>query len=937
MKKKRLISILATVMFAITLVAPLVATPVLAGDPSDWYTSVNGVLSKDYYSLYPYEEKPIDVGLSKFGEMINPNPDGSGNGLGLQYPGYDVVGTYDQMEDTSRDPFANEYINPNLWLNGWFCDVRYTHKTLRDRRVQTMAMYADMAMKEGDWICGHGWTVEGGHTYDLSLAPHGGRKTTGIAVTEPLKVLYHGPRRYVAISNTTICDWEDTNLNGVVDEDDWSTEILKVLLTFIFNKDKKEVVILKDIKILITGKELASPLDVQFSNREEWDLGPGPECGSYAYFWYQDHETCYGPDWHLAPALMREFIAEGKGLREVPVEYDGLWFAPIVPGSVRLYFNGEFKNEGIDYTINYENGIITPIPGFDITADDKVKVVYKLVKETTATATYTEEGQIDTITWNGIEDNYDVAQIISSDKEYVGWKAFWPTLSDYTPNGWEYAFKPLIDIDDEDMVIEPEFPFIIGEWDFMLGKQYPEQFRGVEVVGVTDWNDADDEDFGYPATNQIDKEAMFQLDEYFNPWDLRKAMEKDTMRWVQKEWGDGVTSDFYLEYTDMFPGYMLGDHVPIDALVDKGEWDQYCSFAERVLVDGVLQVNGTDYVMTDDGMYVRVHFVDPPAEDALIKILFSTQETAFTGAWEWLVVGRDSAAVDSAGAAMLSELAKSRGMPVRMSGLDMQDAIWGSEVPYVMSWLREDVDPEDDFIQVRPDPTALEPSRAHYRDDIFGPCHGRSALRDDWCCHCDKSGEWLNGLPIASSNMITIGSPWSNHLTEYFNEFTDAYHDVGTGDSMYPGKFVALPCWNKNTYQPTWEADGNQLTGYAVISTYKDLNGTVGLSIYGWTGQDTYYACWSLIHKEVLFYPIESYLPPGMTAAIVEFNYTLHPTDYCFVSVVETLGTISEFDAQGALKECFPTADNASGGFYGRPSWPETWIEDKFPPIHPDP
>ncbi|NIR18101.1 MAG: hypothetical protein GWN86_31075, partial [Desulfobacterales bacterium] len=298
-------------MILFTLITPMLYLPTArAADPSDWYTTLNGVLTTDSYLLYPYAEQSVDIGLSKYGEMINgsdPSPD-----VGLQYPGYDAVGTYDQTADTSRDPFANEYIDKELWLNGWVCDVRYTHRTWDDRRVLTMAMFADMTGYGGDWINGHGYTTAGGHTYNLALAPHGGRKSTGIATTEPLMVLYDGPRRYIALSNTTIYDWEDTNANEIVDEEDASWPILRIRLTFIFNKVKKQVIILKDIKILISGKELLSPLDVQFSNREEWDLGPPPNADeSYAHFWHQNMTTCYGREWHMAPALMREYIVEG--------------------------------------------------------------------------------------------------------------------------------------------------------------------------------------------------------------------------------------------------------------------------------------------------------------------------------------------------------------------------------------------------------------------------------------------------------------------------------------------------------------------------------------------------------------------------------------------------------------------------------------------------
>ena len=84
--------------------------------------------------------------------------------------------------------------------------------------------------------------------------------------------------------------------------------------------------------------------------------------------------------------------------------------------------------------------------------------------------------------------------------------------------------------------------------------------------------------------------------------------------------------------------------------------------------------------------------------------------------------------------------------------------------------------------------------------------------------------------------MITIGGPLVNVLTGYLNDFTDAYY--GTPGYAYygTGAVNALTCWNKNYYYSSED------TGYAVIGTYKDINGTVVLSIWGVWGRDTYYA-----------------------------------------------------------------------------------------------
>ena len=146
--KKSAIAIFAAIILMLSTVTMLFA-PAVAVESADDYATTMGVLSSDYYTLYPYETKSVDFGISKYGEMI----DGSGTfpDVGLQYPGYEEVETHDQRLETSRDPFASEYVEKELWLNGWLLEIRYTHRMHEDRQVLTMAMSADMSEYGGDW------------------------------------------------------------------------------------------------------------------------------------------------------------------------------------------------------------------------------------------------------------------------------------------------------------------------------------------------------------------------------------------------------------------------------------------------------------------------------------------------------------------------------------------------------------------------------------------------------------------------------------------------------------------------------------------------------------------------------------------------------------------------------------------------------------------
>jgi hypothetical protein len=173
-------------------------------------------------------------------------------------------------------------------------------------------------------------------------------------------------------------------------------------------------------------------------------------------------------------------------------------------------------------------------------------------------------------------------------------------------------------------------------------------------------------------------------------------------------------------------------------------------------------------------------------------------------------------------------------------------------------------------------------SRGDYKDDGSTPGQ-RPALRDDWCT------TW----PITSSNMIGVGGPLANMFTLYFNEFTDAFYgtyvtgwgETYTSYATWQNKIAALTCWNgsKKGYVATYD------TGYAVIATYKDLNGTVGLVIWGLGPRDTYYAS-KFFHEEII-YELQSF-PRCVTSIILKIDYTdpLHPE----FGIVECLGTISE-------------------------------------------
>jgi hypothetical protein len=474
-----------------------------------------------------------------------------------------------------------------------------------------------------------------------------------------------------------------------------------------------------------------------------------------------------------------------------------------------------------------------------------------------------------------INGKFAVAQMISEYWPYVGFAAFWPHPNFWTVDGWnvwDRSIAPL-GLKQNDMVppptpAEPDVPYVIGEWIFT--SQNP-HYRVVTVYGVTDRHDADDANIGSGHSNIIDREVQYLLDEVFNPYGLKSAVMKETERCVEFFEGDGTWS-----FKDL-------KNIPVGRSL--GKWDEYCSFAERVLVDGILLTpkdariwNRTAWswwpsfpytyeISVTDGKATLKFYKDADGKKTTqgdtdwviekgktVKVLYSIEGSAY----EWVVVGRESRAVDSAGAAMVTEAFKNIGINVVLAGLDMQDMVFGSSVPWVMAKFGAGTS--------RPD--------YYYLDGTM-----RAALRDD---HCET-------YPISSSNIISVGGPFANLATEYFAEFTPA---LGWG--QFPvwslklagsrvDTLMAISCWSKNEYKDT------ATVGYAVISAYKDINGTVGLLIYGWTGQDTYWASTWLWLKGGIS-ELRG-LSSCVTSIILKIDYsTCTPS----ITIAEYLGTISE-------------------------------------------
>ncbi|PVX26033.1 MAG: hypothetical protein CW691_02665 [Candidatus Bathyarchaeum sp.] len=623
MKTKQHLILFATITMLTTLVIPMFIIGITqAADPTDWYMTTEGVLDTDYYDLYPYVEASVDFGLSRYGEMID-----SETNIGLEYAGL-------------RDPFAApagaglvSKLPKNVWINGWYIDITYNHQSWGRRNVWAGALFGDLTNYGGPWIrvdntYDPSYSTETGETFKKpgyevdadgsvigSTLMYGGRKTNGTATTGVIQVLYDGPRKFVAMVSNRIYDYHQPSQTMLA--------LVDVKLTFIFDKVDKQVVILKDVKLLDQPKFVMQPLTIgvpesspvvipaglliQFSNREEWDLGSAPEYSSYAHYYTaggtadEALDTAYNDDWTLLQTLPPGYTLDGTAM---------------------ALYGSEPKSAG----------------------------------------------------------TYDMAQVISNDGNYVGFVAHWPSVSDWTVNAGDddIWWRRMVSADQHrvDGTTEPWLaPLTVGEWDFVLaetaeplGVPVAEQFRGVSVYGVTDQNDGADADNG--SSNVIDKEAMYQLDKHFNPWSLVDAVTKDTKN--TSRWWDEFTGTSY-------------SFVPAAVDVADADWDAYGVFSERVTVKATGQlVPRSQYTFSTSGIsglpsstYV-VRWSSDNWTETIDGVAFGT------GRYEWTTIGRDAKTIDSAGASLITASIKQKNITIGLAGSDMWDPDTTMQMPSVM-------------------------------------------------------------------------------------------------------------------------------------------------------------------------------------------------------------------------------------------------------------
>ena len=989
--RKSVIAVFATLVILLSFLGPaFYLQSVQAADPTEWYATVPGVLHNDTYTLYPYLSKSLTFGFSKFGELIDGNTK-----TGLFY-------------DTT-DAFAPDTASPPewQWIEGWILNVTYVEGG-QYRNLWAMATYSDYYSSAG---IGGDWQ-EAVTVGPLDLSVRGGRKTSHYAYTQPIEVLYDGPREFLAMCRTTFYDSPDKILTHA---------LLNLTFTFVFNKVKKEVIVLKDIKRIDVGKNIGD-MQIEFGDRGEWDLGAGAPPKSYAHI-YMNQTTVYDHNWQpwyntSIPGYDGTFdVCQLIDDERDYVGWMAFWPKPITTwvGATQLGANRPLILTTMVTVTEDQLGTGTE-QFFTIAQGEPVPYPQK-----NATGIYWIE---DPMVFAG--GNYKVVN--GSDPSTM--VTYWPSNNTIKfPTGYippdEQIVRIVYKINNSrtDMSSEPNSPFVIGEWAFRMHES-PDMFRGVTVYGITDRNDGDDEDRS-GGSNVLDREVQYQLDEIFYPWDLESAVHKETKRWVQYELdlvGTSIT-------TDRRPFYYVSD----------SEWDQYCTFSERVenltagtvlnRYDGDYSVtvntagygvisgltsghdykvlystkpevtetlddwvktylnqtdwnwgcnsttisglslnetwtdglgaghsyevvfgdfdihladnttdwsanwsktwtwNETDFKVFRDETYLSVlgGLHDPinatilhdetegahiwnfdigtisksvtapsdltvtwPLDGETIHVLYLNHSLTVTmtfeynateerliftgwfnmtvnykmkhmGRYEWGIVGRESDPIDCVGLGAVTAAFKNKQIEYGVGGEDMYD----NEIPNQGKWVM------------------AKYGTGHTKADYYySGTDYRTALKNDWCT------SWA----ITTSNMISVGGPIANMHAYYGNDFPAAFFALGqfTDYTPWENKISAITCWNKKAY-----ASSNTI-GYAVISTYKDINGTVLFMIWGHWGRDTE-AVSNWFDKHGIYQLQQA--PAGVTSIIVKIPYTLTEGEGYkpgTITIVEVLGTISE-------------------------------------------
>jgi hypothetical protein len=328
-----------------------------------------------------------------------------------------------------------------------------------------------------------------------------------------------------------------------------------------------------------------------------------------------------------------------------------------------------------------------------------------------------------------------------------------------------------------------------------------------------------------------------------------------------------------------------------------------------------------------------------------------------TSYYEWDAVGNASAATDSAGSSMLSQIGMLDDYGSTLALFDRPESIRGT-IPYGLSSAFYTVSNNYvDTFTILAENGGTDPT-TFYRtglnnfafntydnvpsteapQPIAGGYSVDAAPHAYWYPSVDPlTQRWTGAMTalspytsIHNNGIMSVGGPKANQLSRYFNDFNFAidreagtqpasalaavspYYSLISGGSVYgyaPTSdaaggtldFFPLSTWNTSNATAILNTGVTTLNikdtfgygaGYAVIALARDINGTRGLSVYGWDGRDTYWAsAWA---TEFLGLGYNAWVPPGTVALILKISYSSANSEPTAFTVVRDLGTITE-------------------------------------------
>ena len=506
------------------------------------------------------------------------------------------------------------------------------------------------------------------------------------------------------------------------------------------------------------------------------------------------------------------------------------------------------------------------------------------------------------------ESTYDALQAFDAGRQYIFFAGYWPNATEYSvysplvpavtaaaggavtrvlPNGFELADIP-------SPPAEPSTPWVIVQWRYnysmwpnlltWLAKETPKrEIRFVEILGMTDYNTTN---IQHPALdvnatdaiNQLDAEVWFMLDRVFNPEDLAFDESTDPFMWI----GLGQSA----ATTDSGGGALLTD----------------------IATDGSKQ--------------------EP-------FILFDRNDTMFPWTGGFGMKGTIPYGLTEFGGQYYETF-------------DNVDEGTGSDpTEYCRTMLKGFAFGKyDDDYESPPQPISGGDS---YSGDYWYP--SKNPLSERWDGYSGGSYSSMSpwaGIEWNPNGIISLGGMKANGLTRYFNDWnfgitregTEAYAlvDGGVVTGTAP---TSCPPVQTFDYFPisTWNSSMSTFgyaEGHAVISLARDINGTRGLTVYGWDGRDTFWAAaWAgQWLDDVQMW--QNWVPAGTVSIILKITYAgpmAEPTNF---TIVKALGTITEFGSNAFASDPaygFDKAVSWTGGIcLPSPSQHfKTWWHSKVP------